>query len=72
MTVTFCGDCGSALHKEADREGLRGCVIVFAGCLDLPEGVLEEKIRPGAEMWTKHRVGWRGEVEGCGQFGGFA
>lgn len=71
MTVTFCSECGSALSKEADKEGLRGLVIVFAGCLDEPKGWLEE-VKPAAEMWTKYRVGWRGEVEGSKQCVGFA
>lgn len=69
MTVTFCADCGSAMSKEADTEAFRGMVIVLAGCLD-GEEVLQE-IRPQAEMWTKYRAGWRGELEGTRQCVGF-
>jgi hypothetical protein len=29
-------------------------------------------VRPQAEMWTKWRVGWRGEVEGVRQCERFA
>jgi hypothetical protein len=70
MTVTFCGECGSALSKEADADAFKGMVIVFAGCLD-GEGVLE-RVRPQAEMWTKWRVGWRGELDGVRQCERFA
>jgi hypothetical protein len=70
MTVTFCAECGSALSKEADAEAFRGMVIVFAGCLDGPEAL--EEVRPQAEMWTKWRVGWRGELEGVRQCERFA
>lgn len=70
MTITFCAECGSGMSKEADAEAFKGMVIVFAGCLD-GEGVLEG-VRPQAEMWTKYRVGWRGELEGVRQCVGFA
>lgn len=70
MTITFCAECGSALSKEADAEGFRGVVIVFAGCLD-GEEVLEG-LRPQAEIWTKYRVGWTGTLEGTKQCVGFA
>lgn len=69
MTVTFCGECGSALSKEADAEAFKGKVIVFAGCLDGPEAL--QGLNPEAEMWTKYRVGWRGELEGRRQCVGF-
>lgn len=70
MTVTFCADCGSALSKEADAEAFKGMVIVMAGCLDGPEAL--QALSPQAEMWTKYRVGWRGELEGTKQYVGFA
>ena len=69
MTITFCADCGSALSKEADSEAFKGMIIVLAGCLDGPEALQE--IIPQAEMWTKYRVGWRGNLEGTRQCVGF-
>lgn len=69
MTVTFCSECGSALSKDADAEAFKGLVIVLAGCLD-GEGVLEG-LNVQAEMWTKYKVGWLGEVSGAKQVGGF-
>ena len=60
MRVSFCGDCGVALCKLADDEKFRGSVIVFTGALD-DEGEMLGKI-PQAELWTKYRVDWTGQV----------
>lgn len=69
MTLTFCAECGSALSTTLEMEAFEGKVIVFAGCIDEPS--LEEVV-PGAEVWTRYRVRWRGEVkrEGVKQCGG--
>lgn len=70
ITTTFCGNCGSAMSKVADTDNFKGSEIVLLGCLDEPKGWMEEN-KPQAEMWTKHRADWRGNVEGAAQNVGF-
>ncbi len=70
IKLSFCGDCGSPLCKEADAEAFRGLTIVFGGTLD-GEGAMDG-VKPGGELWVKYRASWVGEVEGAGQMQGFS
>lgn len=64
MSYNFCGNCGTKIYKEGDAEDFKGIFIVQAGTLD--EGGLE-KVKVGAELWVKERVGWLGEQGGAVQ-----
>jgi hypothetical protein len=70
LTVFFCDNCGSVIHKEGDTDAFRGLVIVQAGTLDDAEGLDMEK--PGAELYVKHRASWLPEVAGAGQMQEFS
>ena len=58
LKAFLCGDCGSVLCKEAD-DG-KNMKICFAGTLDGSDGLLEKALM--AELWTKYRLGWTGQV----------
>lgn len=57
----FCGNCGSpVLAKIAAAPGK---VVVKGGTLDSMEG-----LRPKAEIYTDHAVGWLAPIEGTMRF----
>lgn len=58
--LSFCGDCGTMMSKEAQGDAFPGLKIVTAGTIDGKEGV--ESIKPGAELYLKHRVSWVPEI----------
>jgi hypothetical protein len=76
LTVHFCGECGTRIYKEGDREDFFGTVIVQAGTLDGDEGGKKGMgigdFKVGVELWVKERVGWLEEVGGAGQCQEFA
>ena len=56
LTVSFCGNCGTALYKEADADAFKGVVIVQAGTLDDLNGL--ESAQPEDELYVKYRASW--------------
>ena len=72
LTLSFCGDCGSALCKTADADEFRGLKIVFAGTLDGAGEGGGVETKPDGELWVKYRVPWLQEIKGAQQFQGFA
>lgn len=60
-----CETCPSTLSKKAPS-AYPGVVFVFLGHVDEEEAGVEKK--PGAEMFTKYRVGWLNPLEGTVQF----
>ena len=71
LTYTFCSNCSTVCWKTAEA-GWPGHHIVFTGTLD-GKGEFDA-IKPGAELWVKHRVGWLKALGGEGevmQFEGF-
>ena len=66
LSVHFCGNCGTALYKEADADTFKGMKIVQAGTLDGHQMKLDD-VRLGAELYVKYRAGWLGETEGVAQ-----
>lgn len=47
-------------------------LIVQAGTLDGGEGGMGlDDVKPVAELWVGHRVGWLEEMKGLGQLKGF-
>ena len=70
LELFFCGDCGSALCKNAHAEAFKGLKIVFAGTLD--DGEALEMAKPAGELWVKYRASWLDEIKGAGQMQGFS
>ncbi|KAJ5819755.1 hypothetical protein N7474_005346 [Penicillium riverlandense] len=61
LTVNFCGNCGGAIYKTADRETFAGLAIVQMGTIDEPD--ILKQVRPGMELYTKYRVPWLSSLE---------
>lgn len=70
MTLSFCGQCGSAIHAEAEMgEASPKAYIVQMGTLD-DIGPLE--FLPSIELNIKHRLNWLQCIEGAEQRKGYA
>jgi hypothetical protein len=54
VTSHFCGDCGSTLFR--DGASFPGMKVIKVGVMDDYEALNDAK--PGAEMFSEHRVGW--------------
>jgi len=63
FTTTFCGNCGTVLHKETDNEAFKGVTILQAGTVD--GDAVEGK--PDVELWTTMRKEWIPAIEGAAQ-----
>ncbi|KAH6604434.1 hypothetical protein Trco_007880 [Trichoderma cornu-damae] len=69
LTVFFCGDCGTAVYKQADAEMFSTLSLVQSGTLD---GSPKDKIgRPVTELNVKLRPSWLVGVEAAAQKQGF-
>lgn len=71
LTISFCGNCGTALCKTAGGNEFGDVVICFAGVVDDDGKTLGTA--PQAELWTKYRLDWvgKGGDVGMKQFEGF-
>jgi hypothetical protein len=69
IKLSFCGDCGSPLCKEADAEAFKGLKIVFGGTLDGQQAL--DEVKPAGELWVKYRASWLTALEDAGQMQGF-
>ncbi|KAK5138437.1 hypothetical protein LTR08_000023 [Meristemomyces frigidus] len=67
-TLTFCGDCSSALWVEySPMPEIR---ILKAGVLDGDDALELQALKPLVEQFTKRRAPWLCAVEGAQQFAG--
>ncbi|KAF2185580.1 hypothetical protein K469DRAFT_576097, partial [Zopfia rhizophila CBS 207.26] len=65
IILAFCGNCGSAIHVEAQMgEAAAGVYIIQVGTLD-DTGPLEAT--PPVELNVKHRLGWLEPVKSAEQ-----
>jgi hypothetical protein len=62
LTRHFCADCGTCLYKTASADMFAGLAVVQAGLLDDADPM--QTAEPQAELWTKYRAKWIGEVKG--------
>ena len=77
ITLTFCGNCSTAIYKHGGSEKYEDYYVVQAGTIDAEEGdegniMGIDVIVPDAEYWTKFRACWLGPVKGSKQFEEFA
>jgi hypothetical protein len=70
ITLSFCGDCGNTLCKQADAEAFQGHTIVCAGTLDDDDHL--KIAQPMGELWVKYRASWLPEIAGAKQYQEFS
>lgn len=64
MTNHFCSNCGSLLFRASS--GFPGKAIMRLGTVD-DFNLVESKLKPDVEQFTKDRVAWLGPVKGARQ-----
>lgn len=65
MTNYFCNTCGSLMYRVG--AAFPGMSILRLGSVD-DFTLMETKLRPTMEQFTKHRVSWKKPTEGATQF----
>jgi len=65
MTNYFCNTCGSLMYRVG--AAFPGMSILRLGSVD-DFSLMETKLRPTMEQFTKDRVSWKAATEGCTQF----
>ncbi|KAL2069937.1 hypothetical protein VTL71DRAFT_14616 [Oculimacula yallundae] len=65
MTNYFCGTCGSLMYRVGAM--FPGMSILRVGSVD-DFSLVETKLKPTMEQFTRSRVGWKGATEGAKQF----
>nr|CEG03781.1 unnamed protein product [Fusarium acuminatum CS5907] len=68
MTNYFCGTCGSLLYRKGG--GFPGMLIMRLGTVD-DFNLVEGKLKPDVEQFTKDRVAWLYPAEGVPQCEGY-
>lgn len=66
MTNYFCSTCGSLMYRVG--AAFPGMSILRLGSVD-DFTLMETKLRPTMEQYTKDRVSWKAPTEGTTQFG---
>jgi len=65
MTNFFCNTCGSLMYRVG--AAFPGMSILRVGSVD-DFSLMETKLKPTMEQFTKDRVSWKLPTEGCVQF----
>lgn len=68
MTNYFCSTCGSLMYRKGD--GFPGTSIMRIGTVD-DLNLIETKLKPRIEQFTKDRVAWLHGAEGVQQVEGY-
>jgi hypothetical protein len=66
ITSYFCPDCGTTVFRKGKT--FEGSVIIKVGVMD-DVGAFDGA-KPGAELFTEHRVSWVPETTGAAQLKG--
>jgi hypothetical protein len=69
MTNHFCSTCGTLLYRIGT--GFPGMAVMRIGTVD-DFNLMETKLRPRVEQFTKDRVNWLHPAEGIKQVEGYA
>ena len=65
MANYFCSTCGTLMYRKGT--GFAGQSILRIGTVD-DFKLMETKLKPTVEFFTKDRVAWKPQTEGLKQF----
>jgi hypothetical protein len=66
--ISFCGECGTRIYKEFDRDQDKSFIIVLAGSLDQLDVATQ---KPDVELWVESKAAWLAAIPGVQQFDQF-